>query len=491
MFDARSVKRLVILLAILAAGGIAVPSMAQMGGMVERGVVSNAVQNATQSARDRQQSSTTTKSAKADSKASSTKSSPELASVPKERKESKKPSSGAPQQATRNPSGIPPAGEQRYVPNEVVIEVANAMTTQQIGALTQRFRLTNLETIAFQLGNSTLVRLRIPDRRSVTTVVRALETDANVLFAQPNYLFALIQEKKAAAAEVDSEAAKLIPEKMRFKEAHQLARGSKVLVAVIDSGIDLAHPDLAGDIAGTFDAIGTGVAVHVHGTAIAGGIAAHGKLLGAAPEAQILAVRAFAGTGRADNGTTFAIMKGLDWAVLRGARVVNMSFAGPQDPGITRGIAAAYGKNVIMVAAAGNKGASSPPLFPAADRNVIAVTSTDSEDQLPAFANRGPHVAVAAPGVDLILLAPNNSVQKNSGTSFSAAYVTGTVALMVERRPALTPDAARQALMKSARRLEPVNDQSGGGLIDTYQALLAVAPLEASETQVVPAANRQ
>ena len=68
------------------------------------------------------------------------------------------------------------------------------MTTQEIGALVQRFRLTNLETTAFQLGNSTLVRLRIPDRRSVTTVVRALETDANVLFAQPNYLFALIQE---------------------------------------------------------------------------------------------------------------------------------------------------------------------------------------------------------------------------------------------------------------------------------------------------------
>jgi len=62
---------------------------------------------------------------------------------------------------------------------------------------------------------------------------------------------------------------------------------------------------------------------------------------------------------------------------------------------------------------------------------------------------------------------------------------------MVERKPSLTPTAARQALIKSARRLEPVNDQSGGGLVDAYQAMLAVAPLEASETQVTPAANRQ
>ena len=134
-----------------------------------------------------------------------------------------------------------------------------------------------------------------------------------------------------------------------------------------------------------------------------------------------------------------------------------------------------------------------PPLFPAADRNVIAVTSTDKDDRLPAFANRGPHVAVAAPGVDLILLAPNDSLQKMSGTSFSAAYVTGTVALMLERKPGLSPDAAREALMKSARRLgaNPVDEQSGGGLVDAYQAILAVGPAEASETIATPAATRQ
>ena len=495
MFDARSTRRLIILIAVLATciGGIAAPSMAQMGAAMVGSITNNAVQQSVQSARDRQQSSGTSKSAKADSKASPAKKGPELASAPKQRKENRKPDSGAPQQATRNPSGVPPAGEQRYVPNEVVIEVAGALSSQQIDALAQRFRLANLESFNFQLGGTTLVRLRIPDRRSVTTVVRALETDASVVFAQPNYLFALIQEKTPAASPREGETPHYMLEKMRLKEAHQLARGNRVLVAVIDSGIDVAHPDLAGDIADTFDAIGTGVQIHSHGTAIAGGIAAHGRLLGVAPGAQILAVRAFAGTGRADNGTTFAIMKGLDWAVLHDARVINMSFSGPQDPGITRGIAAAYGKNVIMIAAAGNKGASSPPLFPAADRNVIAVTSTDKEDQLPAFANRGPYVAVAAPGVDLILLAPNDSVQKMSGTSFSAAYVTGTVALMLERKPALTPDAARQALMKSAKHLgsQPVDDRSGGGLVDAYQAVLTVAPAEASETLVTPAAKRE
>ena len=284
MFDARSVKRLVILLLVLAAGGIAVPSMAQMGGGIERSIVSNAVQNATQSARDQQKGGAASKTAKADTKA---KSAPELAGV--QSKEAKKPTSRAPQQTTRNPSGIPPAGEQRYEPNEVVIEVTSSMTSQQIGALVRRFRLTNLEQVNFQLGGTTLVRLRIPDRRTVTNVVRALETDTGVLFAQPNYLYALIEDKQQATSSGEADPPEYMPAKVRLKEAHQLARGSKVLVAVIDSGIDVSHPDLAGDIVNTFDAIGVGEKVHLHGTAIAGGIAAHGK-------------PARCGTGRADPG---------------------------------------------------------------------------------------------------------------------------------------------------------------------------------------------
>jgi subtilisin family serine protease len=286
--------------------------------------------------------------------------------------------------------------------------------------------------------------------------------------------------------------------KMHLPQAHELARGNKVLVAVIDSGIDVSHPDLAGDIAGTFDAIGTGLKTHSHGTAIAGAIAAHGRLMGAAPAAQILAVRAFGGTDGAEEGTTFAIMSGLNWAVMHGARIVNMSFAGPPDPGITRTLAVAHDKGVVLVAAAGNKGAKSPPLYPAADPNVIAVTSTDANDQLPAFANRGRYVAVAAPGVDLMLLAPNGTLQLASGTSFSAAYVTGTAALMLERRPDLGPDTLRQALIGTAHHLgstgsdKIADGQSGAGLVDAYQAVLSLAPAAAMDAaNVVPAAARR
>jgi len=397
----------------------------------------------------------------------------------------------SPQALRRSGSGVPLANERRYVPDEVVVELATTTTSRQTDALARRYRLARLQSVDFPLGGTTLVRWRITDRRPVPVVVRALETDASVLSAQPNYLYALEDETAAPTAPHEGDPAQYILDKMHLPQAHELAKGDRILVGVIDSGIDVTHPDLAGDIAGTFDALGTGLKPHAHGTAIAGAIAAHGRLMGAAPAAQILAVRAFSGDG-ADEGTTFAIMSGLSWAVSHGARIINMSFAGPQDPGIARSLAAAHDKGLILVAAAGNKGAKSPPLYPAADPDVIAVTATDANDQLPAFANRGRYVAVAAPGVDLMLLAPNGTLQFSSGTSFSAAYVTGTAALMLERRPDLNPDALRQALTGTAHHLEgnkAADEQSGAGLVDAYQAVLSLEPAPIDAANAMPAAT--
>jgi hypothetical protein len=372
----------------------------------------------------------------------------------------------------RRGGGVPPADERGYVQDEVVIEVARTMTLQQVNVLLRRHRLAVLQSVPFQLGGSTLIRARITDRRAVPAVVQGLEADATVLTAQPNYLYRRVAERAPAAPEGDP--SQYILDKMHLPQAHTLATGDKVLVAVIDSGIDVNHPDLAGDIAGTFDAIGKGVKVHSHGTAIAGAIAAHGKLMGAAPAARILAIRAFSGTEDND-GTTVAVAIGLDWAVSHGARIVNMSFAGPEDPGIGRAVSAAYARGVVLVAATGNQGANSKKLYPAADPEVIAVTATDEHDQMPTFANRGDYVAVAAPGVDLMLLGPNSTYQMSSGTSFSSAYVSGTAALMIERQPGLTPDSLRQALTASAHNLGG-KDQFGAGLVDAYQAVLSVSP---------------
>ena len=97
-------------------------------------------------------------------------------------------------------------------------------------------------------------------------------------------------------------------------------------------------------------------------------------------------------------------------------------------------------------------GAKSPPLYPAANPNVIAVSGTDAQEKLFAASNRGNHIAIAAPGADIFLPAPDEKYQITSGTSFSAAYVSGVAALMLERNPALKPNDLRAILDENRPR---------------------------------------
>jgi hypothetical protein len=394
----------------------------------------------------------------------------------------------APQRTTRRgPSGAPPANERRLVPDEVVIEIPNTVSPQQINALQARHRLTRLESQTFQLTGSTLYRWRIPDRRSVATVVRALEGDTNVASAQPNYLFTLQQAEAKATSETpvtEGDPAQYELAKLRLPQAHSIAKGDNVLVAVIDSGVDAGHPDLSGSLAQTFDTTGTPMKPHMHGTAISGLIAAHGRLMGSAPAARILAVRAFDPDGKSAEGTTFAILKGLDWAAANDARIINMSFAGPSDPAMHRSLEAAHKKNIVLVAAAGNEGAKSPPQYPAADPNVIAVSGTDADDKLFEQSNRGSYIAVAAPAAQVMVAIPDAGYELSSGTSYSAAEVSGIVALMLQLKPSLTPDEVRAVLQATAKDLGPkgYDVMFGAGLADAYAAVRAEETPTASAT---------
>jgi subtilisin family serine protease len=394
-------------------------------------------------------------------------------------------------------SGVPAADERRYVPNEVVVELSGNPTEQTFDTLGARYRLDRIETQRIGLTNSTFVRWRIADRRSVSTVIRAIEGDNTVrntvLSAQPNYLFAQQQAAEVEKAEPKDESIEAQPAapagdpaqyalaKLHLPEAQAFGRGDSVVVAVIDTEIDAAHPELAGAITGSYDALGVASAngKETHGTGIAGTIAAHAKLLGAAPNVRILAIRAFG----AGVGTTFTIIKGLDYAVAHDARVINMSFAGPTDPALTRALGAAHAKGRILIAAVGNKGAKSPPLFPAADPNVIGVTATDAKDRLFEGSNRGDQVAIAAPGVDIYVPAPGNLYKFETGTSFASAYVAGVAALLAERKPDITPDAVKNILMSTAHHLGPTarDAQFGAGLMDAQQAITSINGRPAAE----------
>jgi subtilisin family serine protease len=174
----------------------------------------------------------------------------------------------------------------------------------------------------------------------------------------------------------------------------------------------------------------------------------------------------------------------LEWAVANNARIINMSFAGPRDPSLERALQTAYDRGVVLIAAAGNAG-NSRPLYPAADKNVIAVTATDIDDKLFTRANRGNHVAIAAPGVDIFVPAPEGTYQMTTGTSVATAHVSGIVALLLERNPALKPADIRRILMASAKRLGP-NDQFGAGLVDPARALQLADPKTVQQSGPAP-----
>lgn len=357
------------------------------------------------------------------------------------------------------------------VPNELVAEIDGSMSQEQVRALAQRHGMVLVESENFPLIGATIGLFRIADGRPLDVARLGFAGDGSVRGVQFNWRYWL-QESRTLS---EGDPAQYAVSKLRLTQAHKLAHGMNVTIAVIDSGIDAGHPELANTITDSFDALGSKEGAHVHGTGIAGAIAAHGRLMGSAPEARIIAIRAFGSAPGGAESSSYVIIKSLNYAVLHGAQIINMSFAGPKDMLIERGIAATAARDVVLVAAAGNAGPKSPPLFPAANPNVIAVSGTDSQDRLFAASNRGVHIALAAPGTDIFLPAPDQKYQMTSGTSFSAAYVSGIAALLLERNPALKPSEVRAILTSTARDLGAPgkDDQFGYGQADAFAAATA------------------
>jgi hypothetical protein len=365
-------------------------------------------------------------------------------------------------------------------PNEIVVQLANTSPPNTEDALAQAYNLIFVVSETNALVGRRIVKYQFSGQRSAAAVSATLSADARVVGAQPNWRYRVTQGsgttgRRSAAASLQYAAMKL-----GLDDAHAIARGRGIKVAVIDSGVDRSHPALANAIAGSFDAAGRrGYEIGAHGTAIAGILKAQGLLKGVAPSADLLAVRAFFATekGAQEQSSTAIIMRSLDWAVREKARIINMSFAGPPDAAVADAIKAAREKGVILIAAAGNGGPDATPAYPAAYEEVIAVTATDTEDHLYDKANRGPYIDVAAPGVDIFVVAPAKAYTHSSGTSLAAAHVSGIVALLMERDAAIDGGEIGEMLRAASDDLgQPGPDKEfGAGRIDALKLLQARA----------------
>ncbi|WP_457940884.1 S8 family serine peptidase [Mesorhizobium sp. 10J20-29] len=356
---------------------------------------------------------------------------------------------------TAPPVVAPVAVSGEFVPDEVLVTVDGDAAV--VSALAAAFGLEIRSQRVSTLLGSTVVRFGIPDGRPVGLVLAQLAGDARTQARVPNSIYDL--QQAAGTQNYAFQRIALRPDS---------ASGENVRIAVIDTAIDETHPALKGVVEGIFDAMpGVEVTVRDHGTSIAGLIAGIGDLPGMAPGSRIYHARAFEG-GRS---TMDIILSALDWAAEQDVRIINMSFVGPKNDMLEAACAAARGRDMVLVAAAGNNGPKAPYGYPAAYDSVIAVTATDDKDELMQQANRGPYVFVSAPGVNV--MAPVGGGQDLvTGTSFAAAIVSGAIANLIHAAPERSADWIEAALSATAKDLGEAGRDAdyGYGLIDAAAA---------------------
>ncbi len=292
-------------------------------------------------------------------------------------------------------------------------------------------------------------------------------------------------------------------------------KGSGVKVAVLDTGIDKAHPMLAGKVVAERDFSNSGTAndkighgTHVAGI-IAGTTASGGSYSGIAPEAQLLNARVI---GDDEKGSTTSIIEAIDWAVANGADVISMSLGAPTqlDAAMDDAIREAVASGVAVVVSSGNCGKGCPSYRCGAYRGVtspgsspssISVGAVDKNRQAACFSGgdniegAGIKPDITAPGVSITSSVPNSGYQAMDGTSMSAPHVSGAVALLLQKNPELSPADVKHVLEATSTDLGPAGKDAsyGSGVLDLAGALNFYSELEfkASMASQVTAGSAQ
>lgn len=246
-----------------------------------------------------------------------------------------------------------------------------------------------------------------------------------------------------------------------------ILRGSGVRVGVLDTGIDRTHPELSARVKGGVDLVegkNPFLDLNGHGTHVSGTIAASLNkegVAGVAPDVSLYSIRAFGADGSA---FTSDIIRGINWAIENKMDVLNMSF-GSQQGSVAekRAIQTAYQAGIFMVASAGNSGGGVD--YPGRYPEVVAVGAIGKNNRVPAFSNRGKYLDFVEPGVKVLSTWPGGSFRRLSGTSMSAAHLSGIAALYRARYRGRSPDEIYQLLKKASVRLSVPKSSQGLGLV--------------------------
>lgn len=257
----------------------------------------------------------------------------------------------------------------------------------------------------------------------------------------------------------------------------------RVKVAVIDSGIDLSHPDLIDNIKGGYNTINPKKSAnddYGHGTHVAGIIAAENNsigVVGVGPQIDLYAVKVLNSQG---SGYVSDVIEGLDWSMKNGMQIINMSFGMPTDSqSLHDAISLVNQSGIVQIASAGNSYGGSVS-YPAAYPEVISVSATDSSNQIAPFSSKG-KVDLSAPGVSIFSTYKGSTYQTMNGTSMAAPHVTGVAALLLSVPSKcdlnydglVSPAEIKQRLENTAVDLGVSGKDGifGAGLVNAYSAI--------------------
>jgi len=375
------------------------------------------------------------------------------------------------------------------VPNQVVVKLAPGVKLAQIN---KTYRTT---TIAEMVPGSPIYLLATRKGTNIDRLIHRMSRDRRIIYAEPNFFLEQPEiDRRSAwgwggldpAPYIDQYARELI----NLDGAHALGRGAGAIVAIVDTGVQLDHPALAGSLTSArLDSVeGDGVPSDAgngldddgdgeidegtgHGTHVAGIV----RLV--APDAQIMPLRALDSDGR---GSTYAVASSIQFALAHNADVINLSLGvgKVESDVLTEATRAAAEAGALVVAAAGNQN-SDVPQYPADDECVVAVSSVGPMAVRAPFANFGSWIDLVAPGVSIYSTFPTNGYAWWSGSSMAAPFVSGLAGLLYGNDPTLSPIDVSDLIGTSARSTDEANPDYQGnlgyGLIDAEAALLALA----------------
>ncbi|WP_165755673.1 S8 family serine peptidase, partial [Ruminiclostridium hungatei] len=399
--------------------------------------------------------------------------------------------------------------------SQIIVKYRNVNKRENIKSKVKaKAKLSKMKTLK-SFSKSKIDIIDVGSDSDIKSIVKDFEDDPDVEYVQPNYILTAsdtvppdLKDLNIVYTDTEFETFNdLKPEiitgkNINIEKAWKLTKGSpEVTVGILDSGISISHKDLAGNIyvnkneipGNNIDDDNNGYIddvngwdfvnkdnivedgdIGVHGTHIAGIIAAlqnNGGICGLAPKVKILPLKFINDT----YGYTSDAIEAIEYAKALGVKIINCSWGSEYyNPALKE---AMKNSEMLFICAAGNNNEDVliNPIYPACFDlpNVISVTAVDKNGNLAEFSNYGKEVELAAPGVDILSTLPSSDAyQRLSGTSMSAAYVSGLAALIKSYKPGVSVYDIADALSSNVKKDNRLKDKvASGGIVDAYQAL--------------------